>query len=199
MTPLAMLALITSASATERVDWRLWSWSGVEARPDYHGEAELRAEQQLGLYLHGADGWWLDAVGSVHDPEPTATLSGDLYRMALGVRRSAWAASAGRIVLGGERGFLRLDGAVLDLGLPGPSSLRAWGGRTWHAETWEPQDMTLLGGELRVDNGGFTSGGAGWEGRLEPQGLVHRVHGFARVRSVEGDWASRAVGTWASA
>lgn len=190
MSPLLWVALVSVASATDRVDWRLWSWSGVEARPDYRGELELRAEQQLGLYLHGEPGWWVDAVGSVHDPEAQATLSGDLYRLALGWQRASWSASAGRIVVGGERGFLRLDGALVDAGLPGPLALRAWGGRVWNAETWEVQDMSLLGGELRVEPGGFASGGAGWEGRLEQGGLVQRVHAFARVRSVEGAWGS---------
>jgi hypothetical protein len=187
---LLLLAGIAAASASDRVDWRLWSWSGVDAGPDYRGATELRAEQQLGVYLHGEPGWWLDAVGSVHDPEPEATLSGDLYRLAAGVQRAHWSASAGRIVLGGERGFLRLDGAMADVGLTGPLSLRAWGGRTWHAETWEPQDMTLLGSELRLDAGGFASGGAGWEGRLEPHGVVHRLHAFTRLRTVDGAWAS---------
>ncbi len=190
MSPLFFFGIVAAAQATERVDWRLWSWSGVEARPDYTGETELRAEQQLGLFLHGQQGWWVDAVGSVHDPEPRATLSGDLYRLALGLERAAWSASAGRIVVGGERGFLRLDGAMLDAGLPGPLALRAWGGRVWHAETWETQDSSLLGGELRVEPGGFASGGAGWEGRLDDGALVHRLHAFARARSVEGAWAS---------
>jgi len=190
VSPLLLLAAIASVGATERVDWRLWSWSGVEARPDYYGDTELRAEQQLGLYLHGQQGWWVDAVGSVHDPEPQARLAGDLYRLALGWERATWSASAGRIVVGGERGFLRLDGALVDAGLPGPLALRAWGGRVWHAETWEAQDLTLLGGELRVEPGGFASGGAGWEGRLDHGQIVHRVHAFARVRTVEGAWGS---------
>lgn len=185
-----LVLLIASVQATERVDWRLWSWSGVEARPGYTAETELRAEQQLGLYLHGQNGWWLDAVGSVHDPERAMALSGDLYRLALGLRRADMVVSAGRIVVGGERGFLRLDGAMLDTGLVGPLTLRAWGGRVWHAETWQPQDLALLGGELRLEPGGFASGGAGWEGRLEQDEIVHRVHAFARVRNVEGSWAS---------
>jgi len=190
VSPLLLLGVLATASATERVDWRLWSWSGVDARPDYQGDAELRAEQQLGVYLHGQQGWWVDAVGSVHDPQPQQNLGGDLYRLSLGWRRASWSASVGRIVVGGERGFLRLDGAMVDAGLPGPLALRAWGGRVWHAETWKAQDLALLGGELRVEPGGFASGGAGWEGRLDDGTLVHRVHAFAKVRSVEGAWAS---------
>jgi hypothetical protein len=190
MSPLLLVGLVSSVFASERVDWRLWSWSGVEARPDYHGDTELRAEQQLGLYLHGEPGWSVDAVGSVHDPQARSPLGGDLYRLAFGLERSTWSASAGRIVVGGERGFLRLDGASVEAGLPGPLALRAWGGRVWHAETWEVQDLTLLGGELRLEPGGFASGGAGWEGRLEYGEIVHRVHAFARVRTVQGAWGS---------
>lgn len=187
MSPLVLLGLLASAQASERVDWRLWSWTGVEARPSYAAVTQLRVEQQLGVALRLRHGWSLDAVGSVHDPV-VGTVTGDLYRFTLGWAGARAHARLGRLVLAGERGFLRLDGGVVDLGLTDALSLRAWGGRTWHPETWEQDASTLAGAELRLDAGGVASGGGGWEARAGEEQQVHRVHAFGRLRSPDGRW-----------
>jgi hypothetical protein len=189
VSPLLVLALVGSASATERLDWRLWSWSGVEARPSYAAESQLRLKQQLALSMRDVSGLSLDVSGAVRDPL-AGDWVGDLHRLALGLRGARYSASLGRFVMASERGYLRLDGAQLDLGLAPAVTFHGWGGRSWHPETWEPGDDALVGGELRIDPGLVFSGGAGWEGRFVDESLVHRVHAFGRARSVGGAWAT---------
>jgi len=183
------LLLLGSVQASERLDWRLWSWSGVEARPSYYAESQLRLKQQLALSMRDRSGLSFDAAGAVRDPLDGAWV-GDLHRLALGLRGACYSASVGRFVMASERGFLRLDGAQLDLGLAPAITFHGWGGRSWHPETWEPGDDGLLGAELRVDPGLVFSGGAGWEGRLVDDDIVHRLHAFGRARSVGGAWAT---------
>ncbi len=189
MSPLLVFALLGSASASERIDWRLWSWSGVEARPSYAPESQLRLKQQLALSMRDVSGLSLDVSGAIRDPLEGAWV-GDLHRLAVGLRGARYSASLGRFVMASERGYLRLDGAQLDLGLAPAVTFHGWGGRSWHPETWEPGDDALLGGELRVDAGLVFSGGAGWEGRLVDQELTHRLHAYGRARSVGGAWAT---------
>jgi hypothetical protein len=184
-----LLLLLGTASASGRADWRLWSWSGVEARPSYSAESQLRIEQQLGVAVRDPSGLSLDALGAVRDPL-VGSWTGDLYRLSLGFRGPCYTAALGRFVMASERGFLRLDGAQLDIGLAPAVTLHAWGGRSWHPETYLRGDDALLGGELRLDAGGAFSGGAGWEGRLLEAGLLHRVHAYGRARNVVGGWAT---------
>ncbi len=187
-----VLVLLGVASASERVDWRLWSWSGVEARPSYAAESQVRVEQQLGLALRDPSGLSFDALGAVRDPLDGAW-TGDLYRLAMGLRGPCYSLSLGRFVMATERGFLRLDGAQLDVGLAPAVTFHGWGGRSWHPETYERGEDALVGGELRLDSGGVLSGGAGWEGRLLDDEVIHRVHGYGRVRSVRGGWATALI------
>ncbi len=189
MSGLLLLALLTGAEASERLDWRLWSWSGVEAQPSHQADSQLRLAQAVGLAVRDPSGLSLDALGAVRDPLEGAW-TGDLYRLNLGLRGARYSAGIGRFVLASERGFLRLDGAQVDLGLGPAVTFHGWGGRSWHPETFERGDDALLGGELRLDGGGAVSGGAGWEGRLVDDGVVHRVHAYSRLRSVTGSWAT---------
>jgi hypothetical protein len=192
MSPLLLLLTLGSVQASERVDWRLWSWSGVEAQPSYAAESQLRLMQQLGLCVRDPSGLSVEALGAVRDPLEGAW-TGDLYRLALGLRGARYSASVGRFVMASERGFLRLDGAQLDLGIAPALTFHGWGGRSWHPETFERGDDALVGAELRIDSGLAFSGGAGWEGRLVDSDIVHRVHAYGRARHPGGGWATGLV------
>ncbi|MFH1463723.1 MAG: hypothetical protein ABIO70_04980 [Pseudomonadota bacterium] len=198
MSPLVLLLLLAGARADEgavqtgdRTAWRLWSWSGAEALPAWGGEQQLRAEQRVGLALRPPSGFTADMLGSLRDPaDGDAGWSADLYRLSFGLLGGRYSANVGRFVLASERGFLRLDGARVDVGIAPSVTLRAWGGRAWEPETFVAGDQGLLGAEVRVDPGQALSGGLGWEGRVVEESFVQRLHAFGRARDTRGSLAT---------
>jgi len=195
MSPLALLLLVMGARAQvaspgDRTAWRLWSWSGAEVLPSWEGDPQLWAEQRIGLALRHPSGLTADLLGSLRDPAAGTGWSAGLYRLAFGLRGGRTGADVGRLVLASERGYTRLDGARIDVGVVPAVTLRAWGGRAWEPETFVAGDLGLLGAEARWDAHGALSGGLGWEGRVTEEDLVQRLHAFGRARNPRGALAT---------
>jgi hypothetical protein len=194
---IVLLLLAGLAHASDRADWRLWSWTSVEGVPSADGTSDLRAEEQLGLSAASA-GWDVSGIAAVRRPaagDPVATV--DLLNLRATRAAHSWSVSAGRIVRVDGRGLQRLDGLELDLGT-GTLGATLWGGRAWHPEQWAVGDAWLGGGLVQFNpNLGDAPfafrARAGTEMRMATDGLVPRLNADL------GAWGAMGRGVSASA
>ncbi len=194
MTLLLLLAL--PAWAQERVEYSLWSWTGVEGVPGADARGYLRAEEQIGLGLELPGGWRAGFLGAARESaagDRVDTL--DLYRAELARDSGPLSWQAGRLARPGVQGIRHLDGAALDAELGGGFSAAAWAGRSWHPELSAPTNTLLAGAELGLGAPGRSRFAArtGYELRVDDLDFAapnHRLHAFAAASRARGGGAS---------
>ena len=178
----------------------------VEGLGDYFGRSRLRAA--LGFAVVRRTGpFQMSIVAGLRRPalaveEP---VHADLLRLGIDYHSSLLDISAGRVVTGDARGWLRLDGAHLMVRHSEAWNTAVWAGRLWTPESalWGYQKMPLLeetfvaGTQLQLEppsagswRGSFALGA---EGRTASGELGFRLFGAASAADLRGSVASALV------